>query len=165
MRQQVAQSGVVDLCLQHVELCHCSTPIIPLSITSLFLSPFWRPHSVCGTEVILLLDICDWSVANGLVCGPHVEWRRCPPFVQFFFFFLVLDTNHQMSGRAWGELFWYCFYPALRWYCPSENLWTWSMPCFSPPTFDIALSLMPKCAMLLHSLPPDNIPYWNFGSL
>ena len=24
------------------------------------------------------MDICDWSVTNGPVCGSHDEWSRCP---------------------------------------------------------------------------------------
>ena len=153
MRQQVAQSGVVDFVYSMLNFAIVPHPSF---CTSLFLSPFWRPHSVCGTEVILLLDICDWSVANGLVCGPHVEWRRCPPFVQIFPF-LVLDmsckSSNEWQGMRWVILLLFLPCPLLilsfggslysvPWPClvsqtpPSILLWVWcsSTPCSSIPS-------------------------------
>ena len=59
------------------------------------------------------LDICDWSVTNGLVCGLHAEclYSVFPlPCAHKTFIFLVV--NHQLSGPK-GELSQWCSLPPL----------------------------------------------------
>jgi len=102
MWQRVAQSGVVDLCLQHVGLCHRSTCIVPQGLTlhHLALPLHFEDHILfvarklvfCWTSVIVLLPMA-WFV------GPMLNGADVLPFVQFFAF-IVLDADHQMSVRA-----------------------------------------------------------------